>query len=197
MTFVKTDITDYANLSDNEVIDLIIKEGRRDLLEVIYDRYVNKVFYKVITLIKDRDLAKDMTHDILVKVMLNLSKFKMKGPFSLWLNSITYNFCMDYLRKKKRLKTDVIGGEFFDGVADDDTELKLKQVKEVRYEQLEQMILKLNEEERMLMLMRYNDNFPILKIAEILGINEGAVKMRLKRCRAKLAKLINQGHYEG
>ncbi len=195
MTFVKTGITDYVNLSDNEVIDLIIKEGRKDLLEVIYDRYVNRVYYKVITLIKDRELAKDMTHDILVKIMLNLSKFKMTGPFSLWVNSITYNFCMDYLRKKKRLKMDVPGGDFFEGVADDDTELKFKQVQEMRFEQLEQMILKLNEEERLLMLMRYNDNFSILKIAETLGVNEGAVKMRLKRCRAKLAKLINENHF--
>lgn len=195
MTFVKTDIKDYENLSDNEVIDLIMNRGRKDLLEVVYDRYVNKVYYKVITLINDRELAKDVTHDVLVKIILNLSKFKKEGPFSIWVNSITYNFCMDYFRKKKRLKMDAPGDDFFNSVPDDDTELKLKQVKELRFEQLEQMVMKLNDEERILMLMRYNDNFPVLKIAEVLGIKEGAVKMRLKRCRAKLAKLINDGHY--
>jgi len=195
MTFVKTDITNYVELSDNEIIDLILKEGRRELLEVIYDRYVNKVYYKVFSLIKDKDLAKDMTHDILVKVMLNLSKFKMTGPFSIWIKSITYNFCMDYIRKKKRLKTDAQEGQFFDGVADDDSELKYKMVKEVRFQQLEEMLQRLSEEERLLMLMRYSDNFSILKIAATLNIKEGAVKMRLKRCRAKLAKLINDSHY--
>lgn len=196
MTFVKTDIKEYVDLSDNEVIKLIVEDGQKDLLEVIYDRYVNKVFYKVTTLVTDRELSKDMTHDILVKVMLNLAKFKMKAPFSLWVHSITYNFCMDYLRKKKRLKTDVLEGQYFDAVPSDTTELDYKKLKELRLNQIEKLINQLNPEERILMLMRYQDGFSILKITEILEINEGAVKMRLKRCRAKLIKLLKDSHYE-
>lgn len=196
MTFVKIDIKNYAALSDNEIIDLIIKDGKKELLEVIYDRYANKVFYKVTKLVNDRELSKDLTHDILVKVMLNLSKFKMKAPFSLWVHSITYNLCMDHLRKKKRLKTDNIEGEYFDDVPVDDTELAQKILKEVRIQRLEEQVQNLNPEERILIMMRYYDGFSILKIAEVLDVNEGAVKMRLKRCRTKLVKLLKDSHYE-
>jgi RNA polymerase sigma-70 factor (ECF subfamily) len=196
MTFVKAGKKDYKNLQDNELIALILHEGNRDLLEVIYDRYVNTVFHKVVTLINDRELAKDITHDILVKVMLNLSKFQMKAPFSLWVHSITYNFCMDFLRKKKRNKVDVTEAAYFDTVESDDDEVALKLLKEIRINQLEALISALTEEERLIMMMRYQDGFPIVKIAELLELNEGAVKMRLKRCRTKLIDLIKNDQDE-
>ena len=196
MTFVKKDTKGHGDLSDNEVITKILSEGQRELLEVIYDRYVNKVFYKVVTLISDRELAKDLTHDILVKIMLNLSKFKMKGPFSLWVHTITYNYCMDYLRKKKRIKTDMLEGEYFETVQADNSELESKVLKEMRINQLESLFKKLTSEERIILLMRYKDGFSIQKIASVLDLKEGAVKMRLKRCRGKLVKLLKESDYE-
>jgi RNA polymerase sigma factor (sigma-70 family) len=196
MTFVKADKREFKDHSDHALITLIVQEGNRDLLEVIYDRYVNVVFHKVVTLINDRELAKDITHDILVKVMLNLSKFQMKAPFSLWVHSITYNFCMDFLRKKKRNKVDSAEATYFDTVESDDEEIELKLLKEIQISQLEALMLELTEEERLVMMMRYQDGFPIIKIAELLELNEGAVKMRLKRCRAKLINLLKNNQYE-
>ncbi len=196
MTFVKTETSEHSDLSDNELISLIIGEGKKELLEIIYDRYVNKVYYKTLTLVNDQELAKDLTHDILVKVMLNLSKFKMKGPFSLWIHSITYNYCMDYLRKKKRLKTDVVEAEYFTALPADDTELEHKMLKEMRINQLENLLRQLTAEERLIMMMRYKDGFSIQKIATTLNLNEGAVKMRLKRCRGKMVKLLKESNYE-
>ena len=196
MTFVKTDISGYKDLSDNEVIGLILSGGDKALLEVIYERYVNKVFYKAVALVNDKDLAKDLTHDILVKVMLNLSKFKMKGPFSLWVHTITYNHCMDYLRKKKRMKTDHQEEEYFQTVASDDTELEYKILKEMRINQLEKLFTQLTPDEKIIMLMRYKDGYSIQKISETLSLKEGAVKMRLKRCRGKLVKLVKESNYE-
>ena len=129
--------------------------------------------------------------------MLNLSKFKMKGPFSLWVQSITYNYCMDHLRKKKRLKTDVVEEEYFSTLASDDSELEYKILKEMRINQLETLFKQLTPEERMIMLMRYKDGFSIQRISVTLDIKEGAVKMRLKRCREKLIQLLKkEGHGE-
>jgi len=92
----------YKNFSDNEVIEKI-KNGDKSLFEVLYNRYADKVFYKALGLTKDRNIAKDLAHDIMIKIFLNLSKFKGTAPFSLWVHSISYNHCIDYLRKKKKM----------------------------------------------------------------------------------------------
>ncbi len=196
MIFLKTENKKYLSLSDKEIIELILKEGRKDLLEIIYDRYVGKIYYKASALVNDRVLGKDLTHDIMVKVLLNLSKYKGEGAFGLWVNSITYNYCMDYLRKQKRMKTNVVEEDYFSSIEADDSELEYKILKESRINQLQQLFTKLLPDEKMIMMMRYKEGLSIKNISEATNLKEGAVKMRLKRGRAKLVKLLKESAYE-
>ena len=62
-------------LSDWEVIQQVL-QGKKSLLEILYDRYAAKVFYKCLSITKDRDISKDLAHDIMIKVFVNLAKFK-------------------------------------------------------------------------------------------------------------------------
>jgi DNA-directed RNA polymerase specialized sigma24 family protein len=88
-------------LTDEEIVALILS-GEQQHLDVLYDRYSAKIFHKCLSIIKDREASKDCTHDIMVKIFMNLAKFQGRSAFSLWVHSITYNFCMDYLSKQKR-----------------------------------------------------------------------------------------------
>jgi len=196
MRFIKTENKEYKEVADEELIRLILNEGRKDLLEIIYDRYVGKVYYKSSALVSDRELGKDLTHDIMVKILLNLSKFSGKSAFGLWVNSITYNFCMDYLRKQKRQKTNSVEGEYFATVESDNSELEYKTLKEMRLNQLEELFKQLKPEEKMVMIMRYKDGMSIRNIAEALDTKEGTIKMRLKRSRDRLGKLLKTSNYE-
>ena len=196
MKFIKTENKDYIDIPDDEIIRMVLNEGRKDLLEIIYDRYVGKVYYKASALVNDKDLGKDLTHDIMVKVLLNLSKFGGKSSFGLWVNSITYNFCMDYLRKRKRQKTNNVEGEYFANIESDNSELEYKTLKEMRLNQLEELFTKLQPEEKMVMIMRYKDGMSIRNIAEALDMKEGTIKMRLKRSRDRLVKLLKTSNYE-
>ena len=69
---------------------------------MLYNRYSGKVFSKCISLLKDEQLADDATQDIFLKIYLNLAKFSGKSKFSTWVYSITYNYCIDYIRRKKK-----------------------------------------------------------------------------------------------
>ena len=96
----KTYLAEAKGLSDWDVIQEILK-GKKELLSILYDRYSSKIYNKCLAITKDRDTSKDLTHDIIVKIFMNLSKFKGTADFSFWVYSITYNYCMDYLKKKK------------------------------------------------------------------------------------------------
>ena len=78
----------YAHITDKEIVLKIVKEGKRELLNVLYNRYANKIYYKCISLTKDQETSKDLAHDIIVKVFLNIAKYKGTSPFSLWMERL-------------------------------------------------------------------------------------------------------------
>ena len=92
-----------GSLTDKDIIDKILETGETELFGELYDRYAKQsVSQKVSAWSKERALAQDLTHDILIKAFLNLSKFEFKSSFSTWLYFITYNHCIDYLRKQQK-----------------------------------------------------------------------------------------------
>ena len=187
--FKKYKVNSDAHLSDEQVVVRIL-EGETALLDVLYERYSGKIFHKCLSLIKDKEAAKDCTHDIIVKVFMNLANFKGRSAFSLWVHSISYNYCMDYLQKRKRTDfSDNIEYEL-DVLSNDDNELEDKLLHDLQLVQLETVFEKLNTDEKMILMMRYQDNMSVKDISDSLHIGESAVKMRLKRSRDHLGELI-------
>jgi RNA polymerase sigma factor (sigma-70 family) len=191
MAFFKFGKTTTDKITDEEIVERILK-GEQHLLEMLYDRYSTKIFHKCISLIKDREAAKDCTHDIMVKIFMNLVNFKGKSAFSLWIHSITYNYCMDYLSKQKRMDVSDYSDYEYENLASDDESLENKLLQDMKLTQLEQVFEFLNPDEKLILMMRYQDAMSVKDIADSLNIGESAVKMRLKRSRDRLAELIDE-----
>jgi RNA polymerase sigma-70 factor (ECF subfamily) len=179
-------------LSDTEIVERVVHYGEQHLLEHLYDRYATKIFHKCLSLTKEREVAKDLSHDIIIKIFTSLAKFQGKSAFSLWVHSITYNHCMDYLRLQKRLQYTDYDERSFDYISEDTIELENKELEELQFSQLEHFLDILHPEERMILMMRYQDDMSVNEIAETLHLGLSAVKMRLKRGRDKLAKKIQK-----
>lgn len=181
---------EFDKLSDVEIIQIILNQGKKDLLEILYDRYSAKIYYKCLGIIGNTEISKDLTHDILIKIFINLSKFRGTSDFSLWVHSITYNYCMDYLRKKKKMQIEKFDVKDFDYPSTAEIELENKILADLKLSQLEILLQELKSEEKLILLMRYQDSMSVKQIAETLVISESAVKMRLKRSRDRLAELL-------
>ncbi len=193
MVFLQSTTTEFESIDDQPLVAAILTEGNRErqrlMQEVLYDRYANKVFYKCLSIVKDHETAKDLAHDILVKMFLKLKDFKGTSPFYGWLFAITYNHCISYVRKQQQQRTEDFDAHSYD-IAEDEIERENLELKELRLEQLEQLLDVLTESERLILLMRYQDDMAMKEIAEALDIGESAVKMRLKRSRDRLAELF-------
>ena len=170
------------DLSDDEIIALIINQKQSDYFQYLYLRYSPVVYNKCISLANDKDIAKDLTHDIFLKVFLNLSSFKGKSKFSTWLYSITYNFCIDFL-KKERNQIETVE-EIID-ITDQEDEAYEKQLLEIKVDKLQQVLNSISIENKTILLMKYQDDYSIKEMQEMLGLSESAVKMRIKRAKAK------------
>ena len=176
-----------SGLSDEEVVAKIVESQNPALISILYDRYGEKVFRKCMSFVKEPAIAEDLTHDIFIKVYLNLSSFKKKSRFSTWLYSITYNFCVDYIRKSKKNKWVSIEDQI--GIENDYAMDNLEDIKHIRTEQLGKLLEKVKDEEKMILLMKYKDGMSIKEIQKALSISESAVKMRIKRAKEKVKSL--------
>lgn len=176
----------FSELSDGEIIKRITENGKSHLFEILYNRYYCKILDKSYSLVKNGELAADLTRDILSKVYEKLSSFKGNSSFGSWIYSITYNHCIDYLREKKKLhypdwnmQNDL--PEIIDEVEEDNTL--------INYDRLLKLLDLIHTEEKALLIMKYQDDLSLKEIGEALRISESATKMRIKRAKARLLYL--------
>jgi len=176
-----------SKLSDEEVIEEIVRSQSPSMINILYERYADKVYRKCISFVKEASIAEDLTHDIFIKVYMNLSSFKQKSKFSTWLYSITYNFCIDYIRKSKKTKHLALEDS---KTAVEDIEVEnAEDLYYIQAAQLKVLLEKVKAEEKMILLMKYRDEMSIKDIQAALSISESAVKMRIKRAKEKIRKL--------
>ncbi len=183
------------HLSDEEVIERIINTQEVALVEVLYERYADKVFRKCLSFVKDDAAAEDLTHDIFMKLYMNLGAFKHKSKFSTWLYSITYNFCVDHSRKKQKNRWVEMDDQGNPEIKDWEIETA-EDLGYIAVERLGHLLEKVKIEEKMILLMKYRDDMTIKDIQELLNITESAVKMRLKRAKEKIQSLYQVQYNE-
>jgi len=180
------DDLNFNNLTDEQIVDKIIRGGKKELFGILYFRYFPKVKDKCYTFFKDRQKSEEFANDILSKSFEKLASFKGKSSFSSWLYSITYNTVIDYLRKKKQLHYPNWNQENELPEIPDESD---SEISEISYENLLQVFEKIHPEEKALLMMKYQDSLPIKEIAVSLSTSEDAVKMRLKRARTRVVYL--------
>jgi RNA polymerase sigma-70 factor (ECF subfamily) len=174
------------HLADELIVEKIIKEGKNELYRTLYDRYFPKVKDKCYSFLKDKQKSEEFANDILSKTFEKLPGFQGKSSFSSWLYSITYNTVIDYLRKKKQLHYPNWNqeNELPEIIDESYTEFT-----EISYDNLLVVLENIHAEEKALLMMKYQDSIPIKEIALSLSTSEDAVKMRLKRARARVVYL--------
>ena len=176
---------------DDDILFEILEHNRSELFAVLYKKYEPKVLDKCYSLLKDKELAKEFTADILTRTYERLGSFKKTASFSSWLYSITYNYCIDYLRTKKKLHyPNWNDSNEIPEIIDEQDE----EAAQISYEELIKALEKIHPEEKTLILMKYQDNISIKEIAAALRVSESAAKMRLKRAKARILYIIKESN---
>lgn len=179
------------DITDEELVRRYLETQRNEYFERLYERYCDKVYRKCLSFAKNNAQAEDLTHDIFLKLVMKLGSFKEQAKFSTWLYSITYNYCADYARSTSKYREIYVddGWERMDLSADDG----LAELAEMEAQQIKKAMEKMPFDEQTMLLMKYQDDISIRDIAEVQGLTESAVKMRLKRSRDKLRKHYLEG----
>lgn len=178
-----------SEVKDNDLITRITSGATNESFAILYKRYYKKVYDKCYSFVKNKVIAQELTNEIFSKTYEQLGSFRQKSSFSSWLFTITYNHCIDYLRKQKQLHYPKWNSENEIRDIIDEPEDKID---DINYDNLLVILEMIHPEEKAMLLMKYQDNLSIRTISEAMRVSEDAAKMRLKRARTRVMFLYNE-----
>lgn len=187
---------DRNSLTDLELVHLTIDKRDETAFGILYSRYKIRVFSKCISFTKSKEEAEDLCHDIFIKVLLKLSTYKEKASFHSWIYAITYNSCVDFVQKKYKVEVNTLEFEEIDEsrirVFHSDIENVLLKLK---VEHLKEVLNHLKPEDKMILLLKYQDDLSIAELQEVFDKGESAIKMKLLRAKERAIE-IHKSLYE-
>lgn len=89
-------------IKDDQYYITKITQGDANSFAVLVDRYKDLVYTLAIRMLKNKEEAEEVSQDTFLKVFKSLAKFKGESKFSSWIYRVTYNTCLDKIRKQKR-----------------------------------------------------------------------------------------------
>ena len=183
-------------LSDQALLDLY-QQGHREAVSQLLERHTRRVRDYVRMLVKNNDVADDLTQEVLIKVVkvLDEGRYTDKGRFLPWMLRIAHNRVLDYFRANKQVKTvtessagfDILGSK---NLAEPSIEDQL--VSEQQAEEVRALIELLPEEQREVVKMRYYDGLSFKEIAEHTGVSINTALGRMRYALINMRQMIKE-----
>ncbi|WP_423148307.1 RNA polymerase sigma factor [Rubrolithibacter danxiaensis] len=151
----------------------------------IFQKNSKKIYHLCYGYTGDSDSANDLMQETFMKVWQNLDKFRNKALISTWIYRIAVNTCLSYLRVEKRQAKDELTPNI---IENKEEELSSKNEEAAL---LYRCISKLEENERFIITMVL-DELPYAEIAEVSGISEGNLRVKIHRIKQKLTDIYNR-----
>lgn len=185
---------------ERELIRRLRSRDERAFRELI-DLYRDRVFNVTFRMLGDRAEAEDIAQEVFIAVFKTIDSFREESKFSTWLYRVAVNHTKNRIKYLAR-RNDRNRTELDDNTADSDGPSLGNTIRPTRPDralegaQMEQVlqtaIASLDEEHRVLVVLRDVEELSIEEICEITGIPDGTVKSRLHRARAALRKKLQR-----
>lgn len=178
-----------STLNDQHYIDRIL-QGETNLFAVLVDRYKDMIFTLSLKMIKNREEAEEAAQDTFIKVYHSLSKFKGDSKFSTWIYKISYNNCLDRLKKNKKEDLNISIDEFSSHLVKTMDNALSALVDTERKQAIQKCLNLLPSDDNFLLTLFYFEDQSLEEIGKIMNINANNVKVKLFRSRQKLATIL-------
>jgi len=185
---------------DNEEAVLVRRIQARDEIAFreIVERYQPKVFSIIYGILRNHNDAEDIAQQVFSKVYFSIRNFDFRSSLLTWIYKITVNECYDYLRKK-RVRKLLYESDFSeaDALRVEDTIQATTGARQIDTALAERdlvlkLLSKVSEEERTLILLKEVEGLSVEELAQMTGMNQNTIKVKLFRARQKLLKVAQR-----
>ena len=175
------------------------RQGDSEAAERLILKYQNRIYNVILKICANADDAAELTQETFVKVIENIDKFEGRSGFYTWAFRIAVNLTLNYCQRSGRL-----GLKSLDAEDDGQARQQLKEFlnddsspdpaavaanKEL-CEIVRASLMKLNDAQRTVVVLRDIEGMNYAQIAEVLDIELGTVRSRLSRARSNLREIM-------
>ncbi len=176
----------YAQIPHNYgASELIVVEGEILSMDIeeLYDKLLRYCYSKT----HDKYLAEDIVQDTFVRFYSNHT-YKETGKQLAYLYTIARNLCIDSYRKPVTIDLDTAKPDIESSLScDSEADAVLDRML------VEQAMERINEFDRELLMLRYNQELSAAEIGEIVGLSRWAVHRRLQKCLRMMKAAMEGG----
>lgn len=165
-----------------------VLSGNVKSFEDVVNKYEIVVVRFVYSMIKDKQLAEDITQEVFISVYNKLYTFDSNYKFSNWILRIAKNKCIDYVRKYKKLNEDNI--DEIINISSKEASPEQTIIFNETKESVEKYLSSLNQLDKQIISLRYSQNITFNDISNILQISESSVKRRYYKIKDQFKKYI-------
>jgi RNA polymerase sigma factor (sigma-70 family) len=185
---------DRLNLSDNELVQRYLG-GDYPSLEILINRYKDKVFSYIFMTVKNHHLAEDIFQDTFIKVVrsLNLGKYTDNGKFISWVMRIAHNLVIDHYRREKNMNTfsnDASEVDHFNSPKFSDENIEDFMINEQILNEVRELVEELPDDQRQVVIMRHYLGLSFKEIADQTDVSINTALGRMRYALINLRKII-------
>ncbi len=175
--------------------------GDSRAFDLLVRRHGDPIFNLVVRMVSDQHLALDLTLDSFLRAYRALPSFRGESTFATWLHRIAVNVCHNARQRRRRMRL-VEGAALAPASLDGDRkpndppdltlEPQERLAREERESAVRAAIDSLEEEYRVVVVMRDLNGLSYEEIAEALDWPIGTVRSRLHRARLLLRQRLKR-----
>jgi len=150
----------------------------------LYETYADRILKLCKGFTANHSLAEDLMQETFVHVWQSLDKFRGASKHSTWMYRIAMNTCMGYFRSPKNKSSVELSIQLAD-IPEEKNNI------EQQVQQLYNCIHELQETDRLIITMVLED-LPYAEIAEISGISEGNLRVKIHRIKSQLTQIMKR-----
>lgn len=176
--------------SEEQRLIRLAAAGDRDACGAFISAHQGSLYAYILRLSGRPDVAEDMVQEAFVRVLTNLDKFDDRYRFSTWLFTIAKRLYVNAcLKHKPSYDTDAMGLRQGTGEGPQSFAQR-EEVHENTREVLEEVLMRLPAEQREILVLFHQMDWPISIIAQHMNMPHGTVKSHLHRGRRKLREML-------
>jgi RNA polymerase sigma-70 factor, ECF subfamily len=168
-------------VTDRELI-LASQVGDTEAFGQLVTRYQQAAYGHALTLLGDREAARDATQDAFLAAFRALRRLDQDRPFFPWLYVILRNRCYSILRSRRPSQP-----------LDDGQAISPDEPPDADAESLKRALSRLPATDREILVLKYIDGRRYREIAEMLGVPVATVTSRLHAARHRLMEFLGRG----
>ena len=179
----------YHHISDHELLDYYYETKDQQWIGILLERYTLLLLGVCMKYLKDEEEAKDAVQQVFLKVLTEVSKYKVEF-FKSWLYMVAKNHCLMKLRNKTIKNVKQLNEETAVEHADTDKQEIL--ASETTYSLLEEAIEELSAEQKLCVTLFYLQKNSYQQIIEKTGFTAMQVKSYIQNGKRNLKLLLEK-----